>query len=116
MSEEDNVIYEVQFTEEFNECLDRIQTFFSEQGSDVLEWWFNKEDEIIDHINILLSSNPYAGVEVQSGSFKGLRRIIYGKSKHRVLNYLIYYAVHKNDRSIDVINILPSRSKRKRIK
>lgn|GEM_PF-5303625 len=32
-----------------------------------------------------------------------------------MLNYLIYYVIHEKDGYIDVINILPSRSKRKRI-
>lgn len=116
MREKDNGPFSVQFTEEFNVCLDDIQTFFWEQGTDVLEWWFRKEFEIIDYIHNLLSCNPYAGIEVQRGPFYGLRRITYGKSRHRMLNYLIYYAVHESDRSIDVINILPSRSKRQRIK
>ncbi len=48
--------------------------------------------------------------------FKGLRRLIYGKSRHKMLNYVIYYAVHENDGYVDVINILPSRTKRKRIR
>jgi hypothetical protein len=56
------------------------------------------------------------GLAVESGSFRGLRRITYGKSRHIMLNYIIYYAVHENDGYIDVINILPSRSNRKRIK
>jgi hypothetical protein len=33
-----------------------------------------------------------------------------------MLNCIIYYVVHENNGYIDVINILPSRSKRKRIK
>lgn len=33
-----------------------------------------------------------------------------------MLNYLVFYAVYKNDGNIDVINILPARSKRKRVK
>lgn len=48
---------------------------------------------------------------VEEGSFKGLRCITYGKSRHRMLNYMVfYYVVHENDEDIDVINILPSRS------
>ena len=97
-------------------CLDSIQQFFSEQGEDTLEWWFSKEDEIIDYIELNLSQSPCMGLTVEGGSFRGLRRITYGKSRHIMLNYIIYYAVHENDDYIDVINILPSRSKRKRIK
>ena len=70
MDKEDNVCYNVQFTEEFIRCLDHIQLFFSEQGTDVEEWWFNKENEIIDYIHTLLSTNPYIGLEVQCGSHK----------------------------------------------
>jgi len=33
-----------------------------------------------------------------------------------MLNYIIYYAVYENDGYVDVINILPARTKRKRIK
>ena len=62
------------------------------------------------------SNNPFLGQIVESGSFKGLRRLIYGKSRHKMLNYIVYYAIHENDRYIDVINILPSRTERKRIK
>lgn len=32
-----------------------------------------------------------------------------------MLNYVIFYVVYENDRCIDVINILPSRSKRQRV-
>lgn len=56
------------------------------------------------------------GIAVTSGSFKGLRRITYGKGRHIMLNYIIYYAAHESDGYVDVINILPSRSKRKRVK
>jgi hypothetical protein len=56
----------------------------------------------------------YSGL-LETGSIKGLRRIIFRKSKHIMLNYLIYYVIHEKDGYIDVINILPSRSKRKRI-
>ncbi|MBD2868893.1 type II toxin-antitoxin system RelE/ParE family toxin [Paenibacillus arenilitoris] len=70
----------------------------------------------IDHIEDMLSWNPFIGRIVERGSFKGLRRIIYGKSRHMLLNYLIYYAVHDRDRTVDVINILPSRTERKRVK
>jgi hypothetical protein len=116
MQKENSNHYKVLFTEEFELCLDKIQQFFSEQGEDTLEWWFLKEDEIIDYIESNLSQRPYMGQAVESGSFKGLRRMTYGKSTHIMLNYIIYYAVHENDGYIDVINILPSRSKRKRIK
>lgn len=115
MLKENNEYFKVVFTQEFNCCLDRIQSFFS-QEEETLNWWYTKEDEIIDYIETLLSSNPFAGATVDIGSFKGLRRITYGKSRHIMLNYIIYYAVHENDRFIDVINILPSRTERKRIK
>jgi hypothetical protein len=55
-----------------------------------LTWWYTKEDEIIDYIEALLSSNPYAGADVDSGSFKGLSRITYGKSKH-TYHVKLYY-------------------------
>ncbi|WML52278.1 type II toxin-antitoxin system RelE/ParE family toxin [Neobacillus sp. PS3-12] len=116
MKKENRNQYIVLFTEEFELCLDNIQQFFSEQGEDTLEWWFSKEDEIIDYIESNLSQSPYMGLAVEAGSFRGLRRITYGKSRHIMLNYIIYYAVHENDGYIDVINILPSRSKRMRIK
>jgi len=108
--------FTVLYTEEFELCLDKIQHFFSEQGDETLNWWYVKEDEIIDYIDDNLSSNPFIGQLVESGSFKGLRRLIYGKSRHKMLNYIIYYAVHENDGYVDVINILPSRTERKRIK
>ena len=108
--------YTVLFTEEFEVCLDKIQHFFSGQGKETLNWWYTKEDEIIDFIDEALSNNPFLGQIVESGSFKGLRRLIYGKSRHKMLNYIVYYAIHENDRYIDVINILPSRTERKRIK
>ncbi|MGY0694652.1 hypothetical protein ACW2QC_18035 [Virgibacillus sp. FSP13] len=38
-----------------------------------------KEDNMIDEINRLLSSFPYAGKMVEQGSFKGLRCLTYGK-------------------------------------
>ncbi|WP_227938988.1 type II toxin-antitoxin system RelE/ParE family toxin [Alkalihalobacillus deserti] len=79
-----------------------------------MKWWFSKEDEIIDHIEVTLSRNPFIGKSVESGSFEGLRRITYGKSRHIMLNYIIYYAVHESDGYVDVINILPSRTQRKR--
>lgn len=116
MVKEDNRKFSVHFTEEFSKCLDRIQAFFEEQGEDVLEWWFSQEDNMIDEIDRLLSSFPYVGKIVREGSFKGFRCITYGKSRHRMLNYVIFYVVHENDEGIDVINILPSRSERKRIK
>lgn len=40
MNREDNHVFSIYFTEEFNKCLDKIQAFFSDQGEDVLEWWF----------------------------------------------------------------------------
>jgi len=33
-----------------------------------------------------------------------------------MLNYVVFYAVYEDDKYVDVINILPSRSKRERIK
>ncbi|SFE35203.1 MULTISPECIES: type II toxin-antitoxin system RelE/ParE family toxin [Bacillaceae] len=116
MTKDNNHKFSVYFTDEFNRCLDQIQAFFAEQGEDVLEWWFSKEDNIIDEIERLLSSFPYAGKMVEQGSFKGLRCLTYGKGRHRMLNYVVFYAVNENEEDIDVINILPSRSKRKRIK
>lgn len=115
MTKENSNHYIVLFTEEFEMCLDNIQQFFFEQGEEPLQWWFFKEDEIIDYIEKTLSTTPFAGKSVESGSFKGLRRITYGRSRHVILNYIIYYAVHENEGYIDVINILPSRSQRKRI-
>ncbi|HHU19827.1 MAG TPA: type II toxin-antitoxin system RelE/ParE family toxin [Bacilli bacterium] len=116
MNREDNHVFSIHFTEEFNKCLDKIQAFFSDQGEDVLEWWFLKEDNMIDEINRLLSSFPYAGKEVEHGEFKGFRCLTYGKSQHRMLNYIVFYKVYESDKIIDVINILPSRSKRGRIR
>lgn len=116
MDKESNMNFSVYFTEEFNKCLDQIQAFFAEQGDDVLEWWFTKEDNMIDELNHLLSSFPYAGKRIEDGTFKGFRCLTYGKSQHRMLNYLIFYMVYEDDETIDVINILPSRSGRKRIR
>ncbi|MDW0118694.1 hypothetical protein QTL97_17355 [Sporosarcina thermotolerans] len=116
MREENNQSYSVHFTEEFNRCLDQIQTFFAEHGEEVLEWWFSKEDYMIDEIDRLLSSFPYVGRMVEQGPFQGLRCLTYGKSRHRMLNYIVFYAVYEDKKDIDVINILPARSKRQRIK
>jgi len=115
VAEESNQPYLIMFKEEFDLCLDRIENFFAEQGPEPLQWWYAKESEIIDHIELILAFNPLVGSAVERGSFKGLRRITYGKSKHMMLNYLIYYAVNERDRVVDVINILPSRTKRKRV-
>ncbi|WP_106497312.1 hypothetical protein [Lentibacillus sp. Marseille-P4043] len=71
-----------------------------------------KEDNMIDEIDRLLSSFPYAKKMVDQGAFKDLRCLTYGNRRHRMLNYVVY----ENEEDIDVINILPSRSKRKRIK
>lgn len=106
----------VHFTGEFNKCLDQIQIFFAEQGEDVLEWWFSKEDDMIDEIDLLLSSFTYAGKIVDQGPFKGLCCLTYGKSRHRMLNYVVFYVAYETDEVIDVINILPARSKQKRVK
>lgn len=116
MDKENNRSFSVYFTEEFDKCLNQIQAFFAEQGEDVLEWWYIQEDNMIDEVDHLLSSFPYAGKRVEEGPFKGLRCLTYGKSKHRMLNYLIFYLIYEEERIIDVINILPSRSKRKRIR
>jgi hypothetical protein len=113
--EGDNRHFRIIFKDEFVLFLDRIEDFFAEQGTEPLQWWYDKETEIIDHIERILAANPFAGPMVERGSFKGLRRIAYGESRHMLLNYLIYYAVHERDRVVDVINILPSRSKRKRV-
>jgi len=116
MGKESERNFSVYFTEEFNECLDQIQAFFADQGEEVLEWWFTKEGNMIEEIDNLLSSFPYVGQRVEKGPFKGFRYFTYGKSRHRMLNYLIFYTVYKEEGTIDVINILPSRSKRKRIR
>lgn len=115
MKKENNKNYKVLFTEEFGLCLDKIQQFFSEQGEESLEWWYSKEDEILDYIDSLHSENPFIGISVESGSFKGLRRIIFRKSRHTMLNYIVYYAVHERDGYVDFINIVPSRTNRKRV-
>lgn len=111
----ENIKYKVLFTEEFELCLDEIQQFFSEQGEETLQWWYLREDEIIEYIETHLTENPFIGMSVERGSFKGLRRMTFGKSRHVMLNYIIYYAVHESDGYVDVINILPSRTKRKRV-
>lgn len=116
MKRENDSHFSVQFTEEFNKCLDEIQTFFMEQGEDVLKWWYSKEDNLIIEVEHLLSSFPYIGKVVEHGEFKGFRVLTYGKSRHRMLNYVIFYQVYEDDKVVDAINILPSRSKRKRIK
>lgn len=115
MSEENNGLFRVVFKEEFVLCLDRIERFFADQSSETLQWWYAKEVEIIDYIEHMLTHNPYTGIAVERGNFKGLRRLTYGRSKHVFLNYLIYYAVYRQDQVVDVINILPARTKRKRI-
>ena len=111
----ENIKYKVLFTEEFELCLDEIQQFFSEQGEETLQWWYLREDEIIEYIETHLTENPFIGMSVERGSFKGLRRMTFGKSRHVMLNYIIYQAVHESDGYVDVINILPSRTKRKRV-
>ena len=115
MRKENNTEFKVLFTEEFGLCLDNIQQFFTEQDEETLQWWYAREDEIIDYIESHLSKNPFIGKLVDNGSYKGLRRITYGKSRHVMLNYIIYYAVYESDGYVDVINILPSRTKRKRV-
>ncbi|GAA0319125.1 hypothetical protein GCM10008967_07070 [Bacillus carboniphilus] len=82
----ENKKYTVLFTEEFSLCLDYFQQFFSEQGEETLQWWYSKEDEIIDYIESYLSNNPFMGKPIEDGTFKGLRRITYGKSRHVMLN------------------------------
>lgn len=71
MAKEDSQKFLVRFTEEFSNCLDQIQAFFAEQGEDVLEWWFSREDNMIDYIDHLLSFFPYIGKLVEEGAFKG---------------------------------------------
>lgn len=39
----------------------------------------------------------------------------YGKSRHRLLNYVVFYTIDDDDKYITVINILPGRSERKRV-
>jgi len=114
MSKEGNRKFSVYFTEEFNNCLYQIEAFFAEQGAEVLDWWNGKEDDIIDEIDWMLSSFPHAGKLVEQGPFAGLRCLTYGKSRHRMLNFIVFYSVYEKDRVIDVINILPARSERKR--
>lgn len=114
MTKEGNQGFSVYFTEEFSRSLNEIQAFFQEQGEDVLAWWFMKEDNMIDEINRMLSSFPYVGKAVEHGPFEGFRCLTYGKSRHRMLNYLVFYTVYEDDKSVDVITILPSRSKRGR--
>ena len=112
----DSEKFTVYFTEEFSSSLDRIQAFFLEQGEEVLLWWFSMEDVIIKDIDELLSSFPYSGKKVGVGPFEGLRCITYGRSRHRMLNYIIFYEVDDVLKEINVINILPARSKRSRIR
>lgn len=116
MNKESDQNFSVYFTKEFNKCLNQIQAFFAEQGEDVLEWWVSKEDNMIDEIDHLLFSFPYAGKRVKEGSFRGFRCLTYGKSRHRMLNYLIFYVVYEGEETIDIINILPSGPERKRIR
>jgi len=87
-----------------------------ENNQEFLLWWYLREDEIIEYIETHLSETPFMGKAIESGGFKGLRKITYGKSRHTMLNYIIYYAVHESDGYVDVINILPSRTKCKRVK
>lgn len=49
MPEEDKRPFRIVFKGEFDMCLDRIAAFFSEQGLEPLQWWYDKEIEIIDH-------------------------------------------------------------------
>ena len=82
MNKESDQNFPVYFTKEFKNCLDQIQAFFAEQGEDVLEWWFSKEDNMIDEIDHLLSSFPNIGKKVEEGPFRGFRCLTYGKSRH----------------------------------
>ncbi|WP_373233407.1 hypothetical protein [Cohnella sp.] len=81
MAGEHSRSFRVIFKAEFDICLNRIESFFEEQGPEPLEWWYIKEIEIINHIEEMLSSNPFIGRTVERGSFKGLRRIIYEKKQ-----------------------------------
>lgn len=82
MEKENKKQYNVFYTEEFEYCLDHIQQFFLEQGEETLQWWYSKEDELFEYIETNLSVTPFIGKPVESGSFKGLRRITYGNSRH----------------------------------
>lgn len=106
--------YSVRYTAEFSKSLDEIQAFFSKQGDEVLQWWFSIEDRIINEIDQLLSYFPYMGKMVEQGPFRGSRCLTYGKSRHRMLNYLVFYMIYEEESEIYVINILPSRSDRER--
>ena len=61
-----------------------------EQGEESLQWWYLREDEIINYNDTHLSENPFMDKSVESGRFKGLRRITYGETRHVMLNYIIY--------------------------
>lgn len=116
MQKENNHYYQVFFSEEFSNCLDKIQVFFDNQGSETLIWWYEREDKLIEYLELTISRYPHIGLLVESGPFKGLRRIVYGKGSHIMLNYLIYYEVREDTKTVNVINILPARSKGERIK
>lgn len=58
------------FTEEFAVCLDKIQDFFAYQDYDVLRWWYQNEDEIIDYIFDSLSIHPYIVWKCKAGPLK----------------------------------------------
>jgi len=49
-----------------------------------------KEGNMIDEIDHLLSSFSYAGKRVEEGSFSGFRCLTYGKNQHKILKYLIF--------------------------
>jgi hypothetical protein len=66
---ENNHFYDVVFTEEFNNCLDQIQDFFAEQGDETLNWWYSREEKLINHLEILLSRYPNVGQLNERGSF-----------------------------------------------
>jgi hypothetical protein len=108
---ESNHNYDVVFTEEFDNCLIHIQDFFAEQGDETLNWWYLREEKLINHLDQLLSRYPYIGQLIERGNFKGLRRTVYGKGSHVMLNYVIFYEVIEETKTVIVINILPSRSK-----
>lgn len=59
---------------EFEICLKYIQQFFSEQGEEPLQWWYSKEEEIIDYLETHLSKNPFMGRQVETGSFIGFKK------------------------------------------
>lgn len=71
MDKENNQRLSVYFIEEFNKSLDQIHAFVAEQGEDVLEWWFSKEDNMIDDIDRLSTFFPYLKKRLRKDLSKG---------------------------------------------